>query len=104
MKRTVTLEQTYDYPPARVWQALTNPEAIREWLMENDFQPKVGHKFRFRAKPTGGWSGIVECEVLTVEEPKKLAYSWRGRSDKAPEKLMLNSTVTWTLESIEGGR
>lgn len=104
MKRKVTLEQTYDYPPARVWQALTDPEALREWLMENDFQPKIGHIFRFRAKPTRGWSGILECEVLELEEARRLSYSWSGRSDKSPEKLQLRTTVTWSLEPIDGGR
>ena len=38
----------------------------------------MGTKFRFVAKPKPGWSGIVNCEVLEVNEPCLLRYSWAG--------------------------
>lgn len=30
------------------------------------------------AKPKPGWNGIVDCEVLEVDEPSLLRYSWVG--------------------------
>jgi uncharacterized protein YndB with AHSA1/START domain len=36
------------YPPAKVWRAHTESSLMAEWLLENDFQPVVGHKFDFR--------------------------------------------------------
>jgi uncharacterized protein YndB with AHSA1/START domain len=38
----------------------------------------VGTKFRFVALPKPGWSGVVDCEVLEVDEPSLLRYSWAG--------------------------
>ena len=104
MKRKVSLERTYAYPPARVWQALTDPEALGEWLMKNDFQAKVGHKFQFRAKPQPGWNGIVDCEVMVVDEPRTLAYRWRGNpGENRSKEREINTIVTWSLEPIDAG-
>jgi len=38
---------------------------MADWLMPNDFQPRLGHKFQFRTKPAPGFDGIVNCEVVT---------------------------------------
>jgi uncharacterized protein YndB with AHSA1/START domain len=95
--REIRLQQDYPFPPERVWRALTDSQALSEWLMRNDFVAKVGHKFRFDARPQRGWRGYVDCEVLEVDEPRRLSYSWQG-DDKHPPTI-----VSWTLESIPGG-
>jgi uncharacterized protein YndB with AHSA1/START domain len=46
-----------------VWRAPTQSALIAEWLMQNDFEPKVGHHFIFRAAPAPGWTGVTHCEV-----------------------------------------
>jgi uncharacterized protein YndB with AHSA1/START domain len=46
--------------------------------MPNDFRPIVGHRFQFRTKPAPGFSGIVDCEVLELAAPSRLAFSWCG--------------------------
>jgi uncharacterized protein YndB with AHSA1/START domain len=96
-KRAVILEQEYPFPPERVWRALTDSKALAEWLMPNDFQPKIGHKFQFNVGPQWGWRGFVECEVLEIDEPRRLAYSWVG-DPKHPVTV-----VTWILTAVEGG-
>ena len=58
--------------------ALTDRAALAAWLMPNDFLPEVGHRFAFRTKPAPGFDGTVHCEVLTVDPPRELAYSWVG--------------------------
>ena len=40
------------------------------------FATTVGTEFQFIAKPKPGWSGIVDCVVLEVDEPRLLRYSW----------------------------
>jgi uncharacterized protein YndB with AHSA1/START domain len=85
--------------PAIVWRALTESDLIASWLMENDFQAVVGHRFSLRAQPMPGWDGIVQCEVLEVDEPHRLAYSWRG----GPEEHRLDTVVTWTLAPDDAG-
>src|ERR1041384_1067282 len=78
MARTLRFEALYPYAPEQVWVALTDPVAIGEWLIPNDFEPRVGHRFTFRTKPAPGFDGIVQCEVLELEPPERLAYSWKG--------------------------
>ncbi len=97
MSRTIVREVTYPHPPERVWTALTDPQSLAAWLMPNDFKPEVGHKFQFRVPPQRGWRGIVDCEVLAVEPPRRLSYSWQGDPHHRP------MTVTWTLEPVNGG-
>jgi uncharacterized protein YndB with AHSA1/START domain len=86
------------HPPASVWTALTDPQALAEWLMPNNFEPRVGHVFRFHVDPMPGFSGINECKVLEVDPPRRLVYTWvvlPKAPDAAPPPPM---TVTWTLE------
>jgi uncharacterized protein YndB with AHSA1/START domain len=93
--RSLVIERQLSHPPAKVWRALTQGPLMEEWLMKNDFQPVVGHRFTFRSEPNPHWNGIVECEVLIVEPNQRLAYSWGA--------LGLGSVVTWTLTSVQGG-
>lgn len=88
--RSVVVEREMPFPPEKVWRALTQPHLIAEWLMQNDFQPVVDHRFSLRAE----W-GAVDCQVLTVEPNRSLAYTWGG--------LGLESTVVWTLTPTDRG-
>lgn len=80
MKRDIQLSVRYAHSPQRVWQALTRSDAIAAWLMPNDFEPRVGHRFTLRTDPAPGFDGIVRCEVLEMEEPSRMVWSWRGGS------------------------
>jgi uncharacterized protein YndB with AHSA1/START domain len=93
--RSVIVERTMPHPPEKVWRALTQPHLIQEWLMKNDFAPSVGHRFTLRSDPVPQWDGKIDCEVLTVEPNKTLAYTWGA--------LGLGSVVTFTLTKVEGG-
>jgi Activator of Hsp90 ATPase homolog 1-like protein len=73
--RSIVIEREMPHPPERVWRALTQGALIQEWLMENDFQPFVGHRFNFHATPMPHWNGIVDCQVLVVEPNQRLSYS-----------------------------
>jgi uncharacterized protein YndB with AHSA1/START domain len=99
MKRDVTLECFYESTTDEVWTALTDPDAISEWLMPVEgFAPQVGQRFLFRAKPMPGWDGTVACEVLEVDRPRRLAYTWKGGGNAIPA-----TTMTWILEPAPGG-
>jgi uncharacterized protein YndB with AHSA1/START domain len=99
--RTVTLEREFAHPPAKVWRALTQPELIAEWLMKNDFKPVVGQRFNFRADPMPGWNGVTDCEVLAVDPPRKLAYTWNASGEEAKDGI--RTVVTFTLTPTQAG-
>jgi uncharacterized protein YndB with AHSA1/START domain len=101
---SIVVDYTLNEPPEEIWRALTEPKLLSQWLMENDIQPVVGHKFNFRAKPMGDWNGIVDCEVLEADPPHKLVYTWQGGSDKNEAYgHRLDTTVTWTLTPTSTG-
>lgn len=75
----------------KVWDALTDSDMLAKWVMENDFKPIVGHQCQFRNEQI---NLIVDCEVLVVDEPNKLSYTWVGGP--------INTIVTWTLKQEEG--
>jgi uncharacterized protein YndB with AHSA1/START domain len=93
--RTLVIEREMPYPPEKIWRALTEGTLIKEWLMDNDFKPEVGHKCSFRTTPVANWNGIIESEVVVVEPNKKLSYSWGS--------MGLESMVVWTLTATSAG-
>ena len=97
MNGDILVEQFFDCDPEFVWEALTDSASIASWLMPNDFKPVVGHRFQFRIPPQGNWDGIVNCEVLRVEEPKLLSYNWLGGVMSKP------TLVTFTLTPVPHG-
>ena len=78
MAKTIRFEAIYPFRPEQVWVVLTDPVALGEWLMPNDFQPEVGRRFQFRTRPAPGFDGVVDCQVLTLDAPRRLAFTWVG--------------------------
>ncbi|UZR96753.1 hypothetical protein OQ292_22720 (plasmid) [Chondrinema litorale] len=39
--------------------ALTNPQWLGKWFMENNIAPQIGHSFTFKMKPQKGWDGLT---------------------------------------------
>jgi uncharacterized protein YndB with AHSA1/START domain len=93
--RSLVIEKELPHPPEKIWRALTQGPLIKEWLMDNDFQPLVGHRFKFRSTPMPNWNGVIDSEVLIIEPDRKLSYSWNS--------MGLVSVVVWTLAATGGG-
>jgi uncharacterized protein YndB with AHSA1/START domain len=86
--RTIEVDQFVDQRPARVWQALTEPELLARWWAAGDIAPSVGHRFTL---DMGGW-GKVPCEVLEVVPEQRLVFTFTE-----------NWTLTWRLEAEGSG-
>ncbi|KOY83610.1 SRPBCC domain-containing protein [Lysinibacillus sp. FSL H8-0500] len=95
MKPDVSVDYQFTSSIKQVWHALTDSDMLAKWIWSNDFQPVVGHKFQFRAEPNEWWDGIVQCEVLEIDEPHKISYTWASAGE--------TTTVTWTLTQNEDG-
>ena len=93
--QSLVIEREMPHPAEKIWRALTQGALIEEWLMKNDFQAAVGHRFSFRSTPVPGWDGVIESEVLVLEPNARLAYSWGTMGTM--------STVTWTLTPTKAG-
>ncbi|TPK50548.1 MULTISPECIES: SRPBCC domain-containing protein [unclassified Mesorhizobium] len=95
--RTVVVERQISHPPEKLWRALTQPHLIEEWLMKNDLNPVVGHRFNLST----AWGGVLDCEVLAVEPHKTLSYTWNlAHQDPTFD---LRSVVTFTLTPTPAG-
>lgn len=82
---------------SEVWDYLTRPELLEQWLMKTDFQLRIGHKFSFNNK-----SGkAVYCEVLEIVPNKFLSYSWKVKD--SGNVITVDSKVLWTLSEKDGG-
>ena len=95
--RSVVVERELPHPPEKVWRALTQPHLIEAWLMKNDFEPVVGHRFNLR----GDWGGVLDCEVLALEPNRSLTYTWNFAHDDPA--FALQSVVTFTLTPTGAG-
>jgi uncharacterized protein YndB with AHSA1/START domain len=93
--RTLVIEKLFPHPPEKLWRALTEKALIAQWLLQNDFEPVVGHKFQFRRDPVPNWNGIIDCEVLTIEPFKRLSYVWSS--------MGVDTVVLFILTPAEGG-
>lgn len=89
--RSVVIERELAHAPEKVWRALTQQQLIADWLMQNDFAPVVGHKFKLR----GEWGGVLDCEVLEIDPQRSLSYTWDFANDDPA--YALKSVVTYTL-------
>jgi uncharacterized protein YndB with AHSA1/START domain len=95
--RSVVIEREFAHPPEKLWRALTQPHLIADWLMQNDFAPKIGHRFNLK----GDWGGVLDCEVLALEPDRRLSYTWNFANDDPA--YALESVVTFTLTPVPGG-
>jgi len=102
MQQTITHKVFYNHPPADVWEYLTKPELIEQWLMKSDLKPVVGHRFQFTTRPLPqfNFDGVMNCRITEVVPNERLAYTWQGGMNGV---ITLDSLVVWTLTEKDGG-
>jgi uncharacterized protein YndB with AHSA1/START domain len=84
MNLDLSFEEHFPHPIERLWQALTDATTLAAWLMENDFEAKLGKRFTLRCSPPGGVSELIEAEVIELDPPHRMVWSWRdaGRNNE----------------------
>jgi uncharacterized protein YndB with AHSA1/START domain len=97
MEKEIKQTWHFDQSPEEVWDYLTKPDLIEQWLMKSDFMPVVGHKFRFihSTEKKSKYEGVVDCEVKEVMPYSRLSYSWSGTEKDCNRTF--DSMVVWTL-------
>ena len=85
---TLVLVRDLAHPPARVWEALTEPEHLREWA-PFDSDRSLGAIGRAKLSAVGAPTPTVsETHVKRADAPKALEYTWGG------------GDVRWELEPL----
>jgi uncharacterized protein YndB with AHSA1/START domain len=88
---TLVLVRDLRHPPAKVWQALTDPEHLRQWA-PFDSDRNLGAVGSAKLTTVGMPSPLVsETRVKRADAPRALEYSWGGND------------IRWQLEPLEGG-
>ncbi|GAA4733913.1 SRPBCC family protein [Flavisolibacter ginsenosidimutans] len=72
----LVVEQRYNAPAERIWQALTNKEQMKQWYFDiAEFEPKAGFEFTFNGE-NEGTVFVHQCKITEVVPNKKLKHSW----------------------------
>ncbi len=86
-------------PPARVFQAISDPTQLPKWwgqdglyhVTRSTMDVRPGGKWRSEGVGTDGKSFFVEGEYLEVDPPRLLVHTWVGSYDPTP------TVVRWEL-------
>src|SRR5262245_55604352 len=77
----VIIQRTLNAPVARVWQALTDVEQMRQWYFDlKEFKPQPDFEFECVVEHEGN-SYHHLCRVTDVIPEKKIAYTWRYKGE-----------------------
>jgi uncharacterized protein YndB with AHSA1/START domain len=88
---TLVLVRELRHPPPKVWQALTEPEHLREWA-PFDADRSLGSVGTVKLTAVGAPTPVVsETRVTRADAPKLLEYKW-GDGD-----------MRWQLEPLGAG-
>jgi uncharacterized protein YndB with AHSA1/START domain len=91
---TLILVRELRHPPEKVWQALTDPEQLREWApFDADGNlGAAGQQVKLTTVRAPAPTPVVsETTVTKADPPKLLVYNWGGND------------VRWELEPVGGG-
>lgn len=86
---TLVLVRELRHPPARVWEALTDPAQLSEWA-PFDADRNLGAVGPVKLTTVGAPKPLVsETQVTRADAPRELEYSWGGND------------IRWKLEPLE---
>jgi uncharacterized protein YndB with AHSA1/START domain len=103
-KNTVVAEIFIAAPPARVFEAISDPKQTARWwgqaglyrLTETSADLRPGGKWRSAGVGADGTEFHVEGEYLEVDPPRRLVHTWIGSYTAG-----LKTTVYWELEPTD---
>ena len=88
---TLVLVRDLAHPPAKVWEALTEPAHLREWA-PFDADRNLGAVGTATLSTVGAPTPhVTETRVKRAEVPKVLEFNWGGQD------------IRWELEPLGGG-
>ncbi len=103
---SLTLVRKFKAAPEKVWRALTQPEALKQWMAPSDefsillaeADVRVGARYHLIIKSPDGEEHDVSGVYREVVTHRRLVYTWAWKS--TPER---ESLVTVELRAAGGG-
>ncbi|MFY0599632.1 MAG: SRPBCC domain-containing protein [Cyclobacteriaceae bacterium] len=92
----IQVERRYQRPIQEVWEIVTNQKYLTQWLMPGNFEPTVGKEYRFDCEPDDDCPDYVFGEVLSVNEPSEIRFTWKS------SHICNTTIVSFILEETEG--
>lgn len=98
---TLVLRRFLRHPPARVWDALTDPEQIREWFLTTARgDGRVGGSVDLVTGPNGVHA---TGRILAWDPPRLYEYEWNVVPGEGAIFGGERTVVRWELTPHEGG-
>jgi uncharacterized protein YndB with AHSA1/START domain len=97
--------RAFDHPPEALWQALTEPAMLAQWLAPGRIELKAGGAARLDFTDSGT---VIDSKVSAFEAGRVLEYSWsHGAEPHRPVRWEVTprdggATLTLTLKTPEG--
>lgn len=92
----ITIEQKLLAPRQKVWEAITNPEIMKEWyFIIRDFELEKGKVFTFWGDDKNQ-TYLHSCEILEVVPGKVFEHTWEH-----PDHSKGKSVLRWELNTID---
>jgi uncharacterized protein YndB with AHSA1/START domain len=88
----VQVEYEYAAPVEQLWRALTERARIAGWWGENDFLPRIGHRFTVSSIGLAALPGPVECTIAELDPLRRLVMGWRVGTTRATVSLLAEAT------------
>ncbi len=95
-KPSLTLVRNLKAPPEKVWRALTQPEALKQWMGPSDdfsvlvaeTDVRTGGRYHIVMKSPDGEEHDVSGVYHEVVPSRKLVYTWAWKSTPERESLV----------------
>ncbi len=95
-KPSLTVVRKFKATPEKVWHALTQPEALKQWMAPDDAfnipvaetDLRVGGRYHLIMQSPDGQEHDVSGIYRIVELNRKLAYTWAWKSTPERESLV----------------
>ena len=104
---TIITEIEIDASPDRVFRGICDPETVRRrapYIEVFEMDLRIGGKWRMQVrmpKPHRGFSTVIhDGEVLEIDPPHRLVYSWHANFHSDPKH---RSIVRWELTPTNSG-
>ena len=104
-KFTAKAEMTINAPASKVWQTLTDPEMVKQWLFGTEMSVtawEVGGKISYK----GQWEGKAyedKGTILEIEPEKKLVSTYWSSFSGLPDAPENYQTVAYILTEEHAG-